>query len=93
MESAVYCKEAGKVQNIMTNKKNCKAQILKGKICFVGNRNEAIELLNSDFVVKKFMDSAEYIGQASAYKKKSITYFSYGDANDPSFMRKIDRCL
>ena len=89
---AIYCKDAGQVHSILANVESCQKEMLAGAICFVGNREEVIGLLNSDIVIKKFMNSAEYIGEARAYKNKSITYVSYGEANDPSSIRKIDRC-
>jgi len=94
-QAAVFCEVNGKrISLISPRAQECVDSFLMGSgVCFNGNRKEAIELLNSQYVRDLFAGTdGEYIANAHFYGPDSIRYNMFDLANDYSEAYRIERC-
>lgn len=89
----VYCYENSKLVHVLSGEwDRCNGELYTGKVCYRGNRAEAIELLNSQAVKDKFEGTdGEYVGSARAYRQDQIRYRSVDSSNrieDTHYIRK-----
>lgn len=90
----VYCQKNGRYVHVLSGDwDTCNTELYTGKICYRGNRAEAIELLNSQAIKDKFEGTdGEYVGSARAYHPDQIRYRSVDSSNRISDTHYIRKC-
>ncbi len=90
----VFCKESGKVINVLSQDGfDCQGALYTGDVCFTGQIKEAADVLNSTEVRDLFDGTdGEYIKGARAKDANTISYTAVDEANEVSSRVTIKRC-